>query len=87
MWFPRPQKSTSNIDWPKFIALCLVLALILLLTVALTEYYKNKEKIAKETAEVASDCSVIGDVLDSAHGGAVELRKIYKCPDGLIRIR
>ena len=45
----------------------------------------NKRKAAYEA--IAEDCMVIGNAVDYSRSRMHHMRTIYKCPDGMIKIR
>ena len=63
--------------------LVLIIGLVLLIYFAVTTEAEYLDAKFKEV----ENCEVIGDATDLGPRSHYTLRKIYKCPDGMIRIR
>ena len=65
-----------------------IIGLVIIVGVGVLVYYaasNTSEYLDARFIEV-ENCEVIGDSLDRRRSGYI-LRKIYQCPDGMIRIR
>lgn len=74
---------------PNILNILLVIAIAAFIGVSASAFYflhEGKQEEQNERAELAKRCDVIGDALDYGPNGK-EMRTLFFCPDGKMRIR